>query len=96
MVNLHLKINFSPTSTEMLTSPGKYQIKQLKLFSSSGSLNIGFHSAFCVPSSCSPEEAMYYLNDELFLRSTLFEAVIADCQVLEGPAEVEGVDVITT
>jgi hypothetical protein len=68
---------------------------QVKQFSKTGSLNIGFNSAFCVPSSCSPDEAMFYLNDELFLLPTMYEAVTADCQTLPGPIEVDGVDVAT-
>lgn len=92
MVNLYIKINFSPSSTELPPLTSRSQTKQ---FSTSGSFNIGFNSAFCVPSSCSPDEAMFYLNDALFLGPTMYEAVSAECQILAGPVEVETIDIIT-
>ena len=52
-----------------------------------------FQNAFCVPSSCSPESTVEFLNS-YFLYQTSFVAKSADCQILEEP-ELESVDVAT-
>lgn len=94
MVNLYIKVNQSVRPSKLERSPLQFKSK-VKEFSSSGSVNIGFHSAFCVPSSCSPEETIHYLNEPLFLLSTTYEAVYAECQTLPEPIEVETIDIVT-
>lgn len=92
-IKLNIKLNFSDDTTTEPPPPQVFRAQHSPY--DVLSFDVGFNNAFCVPSSCSPEKVVDHLYHLFLGATTMYVPVSADCQTLQGPNDLDSIDIAT-